>query len=221
MGESIVGVQLDASPEFSLCFWPVPIGKETGISQTGVSFAERFVKFQRPGGRRLRLGQSLAGRRISGSASEPGIGGRQTGVSQSIGWVFVDRLLEILDTLLIPCGCGLVCMIAALQVKVISLCIARVGFTQTCFLFAGQPHPQVPGYGICDFLLYGRDVRQRTVVLLTPELLVLSCIHEFSTYRELVASLHDSPSDQSLYSKFMGYLLWLDVTLLVTESRRT
>src|ERR1700722_9466731 len=106
MGASTVGVQVDGSPEFSFCTRPVP-GKELGVSQCGVSFGQRFVKLQRFGGRRLGHGKSLARRRKGSSSTESDVGVSQAGVCQGITGVYVDGLLEVLDTPLIPLGRGL------------------------------------------------------------------------------------------------------------------
>ena len=157
-----------------------------------MSFGQRFVNLQCPGGRGLGLRQSLARRRRGCSATKPAIAVSQTGVGQGISRIFVDRLLEILDTFLVPVGGGLIFVIPALQVKLISLCVGRVGFSQTCFLFAGEPNPQIPRDCACNFLLHGRDVGHPPVVLLTPELFVLARVHQFGAHRKLVASLKDS-----------------------------
>jgi hypothetical protein len=100
MGDSAVGVQLDGLPEYSFCTCPIPVGKELGIPQSVVSFGQRFVRLQRLGGRRLRLRQGLAGRRMGCCATGPAVAVSQTRVCQCIAGVYVDRVLEISED---PC----------------------------------------------------------------------------------------------------------------------
>src|SRR5215472_4309711 len=143
MRKRIARVQFNCSLELSFCVQPVPV-EELSVRQGSMCLSKSVIKLQSLFCRSFGFRKSLSRWQKCELASKLAICVSQPCVGKSVAGVFVYRLLEVVDGLLYLFHRCLVCVISALQIKLIRLRICHRRFCQTSLVFAGQPHPQIP-----------------------------------------------------------------------------
>src|SRR5688572_7454727 len=130
---------------------------------------QRFIDLQRLHGRRSSLGTRFA-RRKNFVVTEHGIAFGESGISQAIARILVDGLLEELVGLLEQIRGPAVPVVAALEVKLVSLGILGGAPGHPLLLFAARTQAELvrdlPG----DIFLHRQNLSELAVVLLTPKL---------------------------------------------------
>ena len=103
-------------------------------------------------------------------------------VCGSVVRVQADRLFEVLNRLLEVILSILAPMVSALQERLVCFATLGISLCHSFLLLACEP-PKLVGDVVCNFFLYGERICDFAIVLLSPKLFVLSCVHEFGAYR--------------------------------------
>src|SRR5437773_2123535 len=95
---SVVGIQLEGSPEPSLSFSPIPIVEKCNVSQRCVGLADRTINRERLLSRLLRLRHGFSRICHAQRENERRVGVSQSRVSRRVIWIFGESLLEIINS---------------------------------------------------------------------------------------------------------------------------
>src|SRR5205807_6228296 len=120
----------------------------------------------------------------------------ETRVSERVLLVFLNRLLEILDGILVALDRALVPVVTALQVQLVRLGIVRVTLRDALLVRAAEARPKFVENLVRDLILYGQKVRLWTIVLATPELRALGDVHQLRADHQTVVARGNLAGDQ-------------------------
>ena len=168
--------QCEATFEFGLGLFPLPIMKPQHGRQWRVGFREIWVEFQRRhrcsfGGGERRFRRSIA------VPSQEHIGISQAGKGQSIFRISFNCLLKVVDRLVKSLLGPLIPVMTTLQVQPVSFGILSMTFTQPLLFGAGQLQPQFPGYLVGNLVLHLKNFAGLAIILGSPKLTASDCIH--------------------------------------------
>src|SRR6266536_6291885 len=94
----------------------------------------------------------------------------QTRIRKCIVWVYLDGMLEILDSFLGGGARSLVPIKTTFEIELIGLWVFRVMLSDTPLLCARKLQTELAGNLSCDFALYRKEISTLTALLLTPNL---------------------------------------------------
>ena len=163
MRQGRIRIELDAALELGFGCRPVPVEPQLDVPERDVRFAQRGIELHglERGGLRFRD-------RFDPERTEEQIRVGEPGVGNGILRIFGNRLLQILDRLLVAVDRALVPVVAALEIQLVSFGIVGVPADHALPFFAGDANPQFVEYLGGDFFLHGEDVGHRPVVLPAP-----------------------------------------------------
>src|SRR5262245_58890787 len=104
-------------------------------------FCERVINLQRFECQFLTPQEALPRRKVTFLRS-PLVGVGQSTISQRIIWVYLKRLIEMLDAFSESFFCSLARVVAPQQVEPVRICVICVAFCQRLLLLPGQPQRQ-------------------------------------------------------------------------------
>src|SRR5207245_10072597 len=143
-----------------------------------------WIKFERLECRRPRLRESLVGREeINITEFRVRIGhacvcGSVVGVQSDCLFEVLNRLLEVILSILTP-------MVSALQERLVCFATLGISLCHSFLLLACEP-PKLVGDVVCNFFLYTERICDFAIVLLSPKLFVLACVHGCGAYPSLL-----------------------------------
>ncbi len=166
---------------------------------------------------RLQRGRLCLVERLDPIRAEQQVRVGQPGVGERVLRVLFDRVLEVLDRLLVAGDRALVPVIAALQVQLVRLGVFGVAPRGALLLFARQPPAELVEDLGRDFLLHRQQVRVRLVVLPAPQLRAVGDVHQLGFDHEPIAARLHAAGDDRLDVQIAADLLRVDVLALVAE----
>ena len=135
------------------------------------------------------------GHRLDPVRAEQQIRIRQAGIGQRIVRILGDRLLEVLDRLLVAGDRALVPVIAALQVRLIRHGIVGVALRDLLAFLAAQARLDLVENLAGNLILHGEQVGGRAVVLIAPQLRSIRDVHQLGLDDQPIAADGDVAGD--------------------------
>src|SRR5215469_17030434 len=140
-----------------------------------MSFAERTVQREGPGGRRLRFGVSFA--RSENSIlpiSRQGIRVGEPSISRGVVRVSLDGLVEIIDSCSHAIRGSFIPKVSSFEIGLVGFRIHALRVLQDSLFVGSQLDPDLLGDGSGDLLLEQERVPQVALIALSPQVLVSS-----------------------------------------------
>src|ERR1700730_7865556 len=173
MSRRIAGLQLDCLLVFRLGGLPVPAIKVQSESERGVGLAEAIVQCQRLGRIRPGFGESILRRNYPiFPIARQCVGVSQARICLGVGWIRLDRTIEILNGALQPISGSLVQKVPSFEVGLISFRVHCLRVLKRRLFLSVQGGPDLLGDGASYLVLEREDIPNISFIALGPQVLV-------------------------------------------------